>query len=438
MPGSWNYLRPQIKEYLLSNFSRECSVLDVGAGEGTYYNLLHDYFYAIDAVEIFEPYIQSYSLKEKYRNVYNCNIMDFEFNHYDIIILGDVLEKLNREDSIKLIKRLAGKCKELLVILPYNLPQDRYLDNDYEKTLQTDLNDKLMAECFPDLELMEVNGQQLKLRIDVGENVYYYCAFKKRTRPRVVVSLSTVPNRLSHPMQGCGVKPGLDSIINQSYKDFEIHFNIPYYNNKSRELYVIPEWLKEYEKDGKVKIYRTIDYGSATKLIPTVLRLTNDNDIIILVDDDIEYTDGFIEYHLKKRREKYDNCVIGFAGLTSLDGSCHFCTTLSRDTRVKILEGYKTVSYKRSFFKEDFLHEMLNDVGTKTYNDDLLFSAYMGKHNIEKWVVNYEKDTDFKPVVESFPIIRTVPNERGGVNLYRDEKAVVNHDIYYKLGWLER
>lgn len=248
---------------------------------------------------------------------------------------------------------------------------------------------------------------------------------------KIIISLTTIPNRLNSPHHSGGLKPVLDRLTTLSYNDYEIHLNIPDVNKKTNEEYLIPEWLLNYESD-KLKIFRTEDYGSITKLLPTVKRLTNDDDIIITVDDDLNYMDGFIEYHLLKR-ESYPDCALGFAGIGSIGGDCHFCTTVNKDVRVKIIEGYKTVSYKKGFFGDDF-----EEFVTGNWNDDMIISAYLGKNNIQKIVMNYDKDTDFNPRVESFPIIGHLPNERGGCWLFRNEGQSDNHETYYKLGYLER
>ena len=52
--------------------------------------------------------------------------------------------------------------------------------------------------------------------------------------------------------------------------------------------------------------------------------------------------------------------------------------------------------------------------------------------------MNYDKDIDFNPRVESFPIVGHLPNERGGCFLFRSENINDNADIWYKLGYLER
>jgi len=250
---------------------------------------------------------------------------------------------------------------------------------------------------------------------------------------KIIISLTTIPSRLNYHDQNGGLQPVLNRLLTLSYSDYEIHLNIPYVVKKTNEEYSLPSWLTEIT-DSKLKIFRTDDYGSMTKILPTILRTEESDDVIIItVDDDLSYEDGFIEYHIEKRKQ-YPNAAIGFAGISAINGSCHFCTTVRNDVRVKIIEGYKTVSYKRSFFKPDFFSEFVGE----SWSDDIILSAYMGKHNIEKWVVSYDKDEDFTPRVESFPIIGHLPNERGGCWWYRSESASDNADKFYKLQYLER
>lgn len=220
-----------------------------------------------------------------------------------------------------------------------------------------------------------------------------------------------------------------------SYSNYSIHLNIPFFNEKTNEKYFIPQWLKNRLSD-KLKMYRSVDYGPITKIVPTLQRVKDPNQIIITVDDDLEYMDGFIEYHLEKRKI-YPDAALGFSGLDAIDESCHFCTTLPKDTRVRVLEGYKTVSYKRSFFEDDFFNEF---VGTH-WADDIVISAYLGKRNIPKIVMTYDKDTDFSSRVESFPVVGHVPCHRGGCNVWRDEndeKFSIIEKQFYDLGYLER
>ena len=191
MPGSWPYLRQPIREYLTKNFKPTDTVLDIGAGEGTYQHLLGDYFYTMDAVEIWHPYIAAFDLNTKYRNVFLTDIMEFEFDFYNIIIIGDTLEHLSKEDGVKLIANIVTKCDELVVCVPFNLPQDGIYDptsdsfNPYEAHLQPDLNFDNFFERYPSLKFLDVDpiynlpDNKANVRIDVGESVYYLCAFIK-------------------------------------------------------------------------------------------------------------------------------------------------------------------------------------------------------------------------------------------------------------------
>lgn len=180
MPGNWGYLGPDVKQYLVENFDPSSTILDIGCGHGFYIKLLKDHFQKFDAVEVWQPYIEEYKLTEMYDNVFNVNILDFEFDHYDIIIMGDILEHLSREDAKNLLNRLKEKCKELIVVVPYYLPQDEVFGNKYEIHLQPDLDDEIMAEHYPMLEMINLHGKELKIPIDMGTHYYYYCAFKKR------------------------------------------------------------------------------------------------------------------------------------------------------------------------------------------------------------------------------------------------------------------
>jgi len=252
-----------------------------------------------------------------------------------------------------------------------------------------------------------------------------------KNKPKVILTLSTIPSRLNETRQDWGVKSVIERLTTLSYENYEIHFNIPYINVKTGEEYIIPEWLLEMERTvEKLKIFRCDDYGSITKIVPTLKRILDPNQIIIIVDDDINYMDYFIEYHLMKK-EIYPDTALGFAGISSYDNTCHLCTTLNKDTSVRILEGYKTVSVERRFFTEDFFTDFVG----KSWSDDIVISAHLGKNKIKRIVMNYINDRKFNPVVESFPIISAVPNEKGGCNLFRSENIDDNKNYFYKLGY---
>lgn len=181
MPGNWGYLTNDIKAFVENNIPKEASVLDIGCGHGYYPKLLKDHFInKMDGVEIWEQYIKEYELHNLYNNIYNTNILDFKFDYYNFIILGDILEHLSREDAVSLIEYLCARCDEILVVVPYNLPQDVVNNNIYEVHLQPDLSDEVMSKYYPLLEIVKINGKECKIKIEVGTNIYHYCAFRKK------------------------------------------------------------------------------------------------------------------------------------------------------------------------------------------------------------------------------------------------------------------
>lgn len=154
MGGSYSYYKDDVAKYLKKNFKEDATILDVGAGCGTYYEYLHDYFKNIDAVEVFRPNIEIYDLKNKYRNVFFCDIRELEYNYYDIIIFGDILEHLEINEAQKVLNYALERCKEVIVAVPYMYEQGPIKDNIYEIHKQPDLTKKNMLERYPQLKLL--------------------------------------------------------------------------------------------------------------------------------------------------------------------------------------------------------------------------------------------------------------------------------------------
>ena len=118
---------------------------------GTYSDLLRSSGYRIDAVEIFEPYVDKYGLREKYDNVYVGSIITFDIKDYDFIILGDVLEHIPTNYAKELINDIVNSGKECLVAIPYEMEQGEHEGNIHETHYQPDLTVDVMKERYPSL-----------------------------------------------------------------------------------------------------------------------------------------------------------------------------------------------------------------------------------------------------------------------------------------------
>lgn len=157
MPTSTNLYKDAIFEHI-KFFCGGGRILDVGAGFGTYGRALR--YYKIDAIEPYEPYINEFDLRSIYNNVFCENILNFDYDDYDYMILGDVLEHIDIPEAIKLIEDINRKKIRCLVGVPYKQQQNtdfNFLGKDwsveYEVHKQSDLTHRIMKSRYPSLDL---------------------------------------------------------------------------------------------------------------------------------------------------------------------------------------------------------------------------------------------------------------------------------------------
>ena len=144
---SYNYGKNEVVEWAKKSFPQYSSCLDVGACNGKWHSLLGDYF-IMDAVEIYTPNITTHNLKKKYRKVFNLDICDLEYQWYDLIIFGDVIEHLTVPDAQRVIEYAWGRCKDMVVAVPYLFKQDGAYGNPWERHIQDDLTPRIFDERY--------------------------------------------------------------------------------------------------------------------------------------------------------------------------------------------------------------------------------------------------------------------------------------------------
>jgi stalled ribosome rescue protein Dom34 len=267
-------------------------------------------------------------------------------------------------------------------------------------------------------------------------------------KEKVIISLTTIPTRLVSEY-GYDMKFCIKSLLEQNNKDYEIHLNIPFVYKKTGEDYVIPNWLTEMVKENpKLKIFRTEDYGTITKLLPTITRIENPNTIIIVVDDDLVYHHELVNQHIKNQ-QKWQNNPVGYDGMRSRNEDGTFSSFFNdirdyyysanyRDSIVDILQHYKSISYKRKYFDDDFFNFITE---MSSWNDDLVVSSYFAKKKIKRICTYYHLDKDCKTKEEwesqlrhSFPIIRhTEHRSDEGCNIERQKNENNNENIMYNI-----
>ena len=267
-----------------------------------------------------------------------------------------------------------------------------------------------------------------------------------------IITLTTIPSRLKAEYEE-GIKSCIRSLISQEYPGetgYRIHFNIPLTCKKTGEEYIIPQWLKDMTSNNpNFKIFRTDDKGPLTKILPTLDRFTDPEAIIVVCDDDLVYHPEMLKEQVINQ-SKYDDSVVGYDGLSMWvplyhDVRDHYITAIRKSRKVKIIQHYKTVSYKRKFIKDDFKAFIDKYY---TWDDDIAISAYLGLNNIKRVCTYSDKHTpDFKSLQEwqsanaacTFPVIRHTSHEgEEGCSLFRRDKELGFNEVLHTPDMLEK
>lgn len=145
--------KAEVKQYIIENFKKGSTCLDVGACDGIWHSLLGDHL-IMDAVEVFEPNIEVHRLREKYRRVYSSDIRGLRYPHYDIIIFGDIIEHIEVEEAQDVLEFAKMRADEVIVAVPFLYPQAAIYGNQYERHIQDDLTNRIFLERYPGFEPM--------------------------------------------------------------------------------------------------------------------------------------------------------------------------------------------------------------------------------------------------------------------------------------------
>ncbi|CAL9649750.1 class I SAM-dependent methyltransferase [Streptomyces sp. enrichment culture] len=129
------------------------TVTDVGPGEGTYAKLFRPVHEGVwwTAVEIHRPYIKKFRLtstktRKMYDEIHVEDVRESEDHLFyrDLVIFGDVLEHVERDDAVALLERtVASGAWNILVSVPIvDSPQGEVDGNPHEAHLhQWDADD---------------------------------------------------------------------------------------------------------------------------------------------------------------------------------------------------------------------------------------------------------------------------------------------------------
>lgn len=152
MPGSVRENDQFVKQFVLMHDLS--TVLDVGAGKGTYADLLAPLGLVVDGIEVWPPYVKEFDLVNKYRSL---TIEDArtavpriaKARRYDLVVFGDVLEHMTEEESLDLWKAAAKVAAYGLISVPViHYPQGAEFGNPYEVHVQEHLTPEHVRATF--------------------------------------------------------------------------------------------------------------------------------------------------------------------------------------------------------------------------------------------------------------------------------------------------
>src|SRR5207249_9328150 len=110
---------------------------------------------------------------------------------------------------------------------------------------------------------------------------------------RVIVSLSTVPDRINN------LRPTIRSLLRQTRPPDEIVLAVPEFSVREQRPYLVPDYISRL---ARVRILHCgKDWGPATKFIPVVQEertAGRQNTLIMVVDDDRLYPSNALESYL--------------------------------------------------------------------------------------------------------------------------------------------
>jgi hypothetical protein len=153
MPTSSKGGKTEIAQWVANNNIKK--VLDVGPGDGTYSKLFKEnniFLDTLDGVEIWEPYVERYSLKNLYTNIFVEDIRSWNNFDYDLVIFGDVLEHMSKQDAISVWSKTSKLAKYAIISIPIvHYPQDECEGNPYEAHVKDDWTVQEVLDTFTNI-----------------------------------------------------------------------------------------------------------------------------------------------------------------------------------------------------------------------------------------------------------------------------------------------
>jgi hypothetical protein len=203
---------------------------------------------------------------------------------------------------------------------------------------------------------------------------------------RVIVSLSTVPDRINN------LRPTIRSLLEQTHPPDEIVLAVPQFSIREQRPYVVPKYISRLPR---VRVLRCPeDWGPATKFIGAIqdeLAAGRENTLIMVVDDDRVYPRDALETYLHYS-EQLPNAALCFRGAampSSMDwddAKMIRASELRQPQPVAVITGCGSYLIQPRFF-DGSLWDYSRAPSVAFYIDDIWISAWLSRRGVKRYVV---------------------------------------------------
>lgn len=215
-------------------------------------------------------------------------------------------------------------------------------------------------------------------------NWYDDCTVSKfKNRPKMIFSLTTIPPRLM------GLKRTIYNILQYNSLCDELYLNIPHLSLKGKKydlgkdyLSFLPDCMQK-----KVVINRCDDLGPITKSLPTLCKVTDNNCVIVTVDDDIRFRkDASIV--LMEKHLQHPNACISFSGFCvgTFPFNWQFIIDNKKDREVDWIQGVHCILFPRKIINTT---RLIHWEPRMTRHDDHRISSFLASEGIKRISICY-------------------------------------------------
>lgn len=216
------------------------------------------------------------------------------------------------------------------------------------------------------------------------------------TKPRVIFSLTTIPSRIQT------IEDTIQHLLDSSIKPDKVILNLPDVCKREGLRYIIPSNLlslqRKYPNQFLINKCK-IDYGPATKILPTLMLEKHPQTRIFPIDDDCIFPPKYFE-ELLYNSILCPNVAFGYHGLDiDSNGSPSFAQHRTGD--VDVVETVTGAVYRRGMFNDTIF-----DIPDKCFTtDDIWINHHVKNNGFKRRLLLSQVDGYFERGRDGMPML---------------------------------